>query len=127
MPFRLGVDYCSYSEPRAKQYLDKTSAFFAAIGATQISDGYDLDGTPHPDPATPAGSPQSAVFVGSAAVGAMSDPARLAFVEAAYAEVATGELLARSRYYNLSWTALTLLMMSGNLLDYTRLDSGKAP
>lgn len=127
MPFRLGLDYCMYSDPRAKDYLDRTSAFFAGIGATQIVDGYDLDGTPHPDPATPPGSPQSAVFVGSAAVGAMSATTHLAFVEAAYGEVATGELLARSRYYNLSWTALTLLMMSGNLVDYTHPGGAGAP
>jgi endo-1,4-beta-D-glucanase Y len=125
MPFRLGFDYCVFNEPRAKAYLDKTNAFFAAIGAGNITDGYDLGGTPHPDPDSPPGSPQSAVFVGSAAVGAMSNPQYGMFVEDAYGRVATGELLARSRYYNLSWTALTLMMMSGNLVDYTHLEGAK--
>jgi hypothetical protein len=32
--------------------------------------------------------------------------------------VATGELLARSTYYNHSWTTLSLLMLSGNLVEY---------
>jgi hypothetical protein len=127
MPFRVGFDYCTYSEPRAAAYVARTSSFFAGIGAANITDGYDLDGTPHPDPDSPPGSPQSAVFLGSAAVGAMSDPAHAAFVEDAYARVATGELLARSRYYNLSWTALTLLTMSGNLIDYTHPEGAEAP
>lgn len=126
-PFRLGFDYCVYAEPRALEYVQKTSAFFAGIGAGQMTDGYDLDGAPHPDPDSPPGSPQSAVFLGSAAVGAMSDAAHKAFVEDAYARVATGELLARSRYYNLSWTALSLLAMSGNLVDYTHPDGVETP
>jgi hypothetical protein len=36
----------------------------------------------------------------------------------AYALVATGKLLARSRYYNLSWTVMTLAMLSGNFVEY---------
>jgi hypothetical protein len=88
------------------------------VGAANIVDGYDLNGMPHPDPGTPAGSPQSAVFVGGAAVGAMHDAAFRSLVDAAYASVATGNLLARSRYYNLSWTALSLLMLTGNYVEY---------
>jgi endo-1,4-beta-D-glucanase Y len=118
MPFRIGLDYCYSGEPRAAEYLAKVSQFFAGIGADNITDGYELDGTPRPDADSPAGSPQSAVFVGTAAVGAMHAPGFQAFIDAAYANVATGELLARSRYYNLSWTTLTLLMLSGNLLEY---------
>ena len=118
MPFRIGLDYCYSGEPRAAEYLAKVSQFFAGIGAENITDGYDLDGTPHPDADSPAGSPQSAVFVGTAAVGAMHAASFQAFIDAAYAEVATGELLARSRYYNLSWTTLTLLMLTGNLSEY---------
>lgn len=121
-PFRIGLDYCMFAEPRALTYVEKTSAFFAGIGAGAITDGYDLDGTPHPDPDSDPDGPQSAVFVGSAAVGAMSKADHGPFVEDAYGRVATGELLARSRYYNLSWTALTLLAMSGNLVDYTHPD-----
>jgi hypothetical protein len=118
MPFRIGQDYCYYGEPRAASYLAAISSFFAAIGARNIVDGYDLDGTPRRDPATPAGSPQSAVFVGSAGVGAMFDVKYRVLLDDAYAGVATGQFLARSRYYNLSWTALTLATMTGNLFDY---------
>jgi hypothetical protein len=118
MPFRIGQDYCYYGEPRAATYLASISGFFGAIGAGNIVDGYDLGGAPHPDPATPAGSPQSAVFVGSAAVGAMHDVKFKTLLDEGYTRVATGQLLARSRYYNLSWTALSLAMMTGNLFDY---------
>lgn len=117
-PFRLGQDYCYYGDPRAGAYLATISSFFGAIGAGSIVDGYDLDGLPHPDPATPAGSPQSAVFVGGAAVGAMHDARYRALLDDGYDRVATGQLLARSRYYNSSWTVLSLAMMTGNLFDY---------
>ena len=117
-PFRIGQDFCYSGEPRAAAYLAKVSTFFAQIGAGNIVDGYDLDGTPHPDPASAVNGPQSAVFLGSAAVGAMHDASYSSFIADAYARVATGELLARSLYYNLSWTTLTLLMLSGNLVQY---------
>lgn len=118
IPFRIGQDYCYSGDERAKAYLQKVSAFFAGVGAANIVDGYELDGTPFPDPATKPGSPQSAVFVGSAAIGAMHDAQYQAFLDEAYGLVATGELLARSRYYNLSWTALALLMLTGNLVEF---------
>jgi hypothetical protein len=118
VPFRIGQDDCFNGEPRAATFLAPLTAFFAGIGAGAIVDGYDLGGAPHPDPDTPAGSPQSAVFVGGAAVGAMHDAKLAAFMNDAYARVATGQLLARSRYYNLSWTALILLMQTGNLVEY---------
>jgi endo-1,4-beta-D-glucanase Y len=115
VPFRIGQDYCWYGEPRAKAYLDKISGFFAAQGAGGIYDGYTLDGTPLPE-ATQEPS-RSAVFVGSAGVGAMSSPDHRSFVAGTVDKVATLELLVRSRYYNESWTALSLLMMSGNLSE----------
>jgi hypothetical protein len=118
VPFRIGLDYCYYGEPRAKAYLAKISTFFAGIGASSIVDGYDLDGGERPDADSDPNGPQSAVFVGSAAVGAMHDPAFQAFIDDAYGLVATGELLARSRYYNHSWTVLSLAMLTGNLLEY---------
>jgi len=118
VPFRIGQDFCYNGEPRAAAFLARISAFFAGIGAANIVDGYDLNGAPHPDPATPAGSPQSAVFVGGAAVGAMHDGSFRALIDGAYAGVATGNFLARSRYYNLSWTALSLLMLTGNLVEF---------
>jgi endo-1,4-beta-D-glucanase Y len=115
-PFRIALDYCLRGEPRAKTYVTKTSQFFSAIGARSIVDGYNLDGTPRP--ANSSG--QSAAFVGPAAVGAMADPAYLSLLEEGYAAVATYELLVGGEYYDGSWTMLSLLMLSGNFLDYTQ-------
>lgn len=116
-PFRLAQDWAYAQEPRARAYLQQVSRFFAGIGAEQIVDGYALDGKPAPDPKSPSDNPGSAVFVGCAAAGAMHDPAFAPFVEAAYARVRTGQLLTRSRYYNHCWTVLSLLLLSGNLVE----------
>jgi hypothetical protein len=62
---------------------------------------------------------QSALFVGAAGVGAMSASTHLAFVDATYQLLVTKEMLPRSRYFNLSWQVLSLLLMTGNLYDYT--------
>ena len=114
-PFRIALDYCYFGEPRAKAYLAKTSSFFSQIGAYKIVDGYALNGAPQAANA----SGQSAAFVGPAGVGAMSDATYQPFIDDAYANVATLDLLVGGTYYELSWTALSLLMMSGNFLDYT--------
>jgi endo-1,4-beta-D-glucanase Y len=118
MPFRLGQDYVYHRDPRARSYLERVSAFFANVGADQIVDGYTLRGEPAPDPRAQRPNPGSAVFVGSAAVGAMHDPRYQPFVDAAYARVRKGDLLARSRYYNHSYTVMSLLMLSGNFVSF---------
>lgn len=117
-PFRLGQDWVEYATPSAREYLAKISRFFAAIGADAIVDGYALTGVPEPDPHSQIPNLGSAVFVGSAAVAAMHDVRYQDFVDACYARVRTGQLLARSRYYNQCWTVLSLLMLSGNLVTF---------
>jgi len=116
-PFRIGLDYCQTGEPRAQSYVAKTSQFFAGIGAKQIVDGYNLDGTPRPE----FQGGQSAAFVGPAAVGAMSNASYSAFVQDGYDGVKGMNLLVGGTYYDESWTVLSLLMMSGNFLDYTAI------
>src|SRR5690606_15978749 len=95
----------------------KTSGFFSAIGVPNIVDGYDLDGTPRPE--FPGG--QSAAFIGPAGVGAMFDPSYSSFVQDSYDAVAGLDLLTGGAYYDESWTVLSLLMMTGNFLDYTQI------
>jgi endo-1,4-beta-D-glucanase Y len=109
-PFRFGQDYCWYGEPRAKDYLAKISGFYQQVGASHIVNGYNLDGTANPTNPTVN---QSAAFVGPAGVGAMSDPAFSVLRDQAYAGVATLNELDGSIYYTESWTALSLVMMSG--------------
>jgi endo-1,4-beta-D-glucanase Y len=118
LPFRLAQDFAFYQDPRARSYLAKTSAFFAGVGADAIGDGYHLDGRPCPDRKTTQPNPGSAVFVGGAAAGAMHSSEYQAFLDATYARLRTGKLLARSRYYNHCWTVLSLLMLSGNFVEF---------
>lgn len=118
LPFRLAQDFAFHREPRALAYLQKTSAFFASLGADAIGDGYHLDGRPCPDRKTAQPNAGSAVFVGGAAAGAMHDARYQPFLDAAYARLRTGQLLARSRYYNHSWTVLSLLLLSGNFVEF---------
>lgn len=114
-PFRIGLDYCFNGEARAQTYVGKTSQFFAGIGAKNIVDGYQLNGTPQPQNT----NGQSAAFVGPATVGAMGSAANQTFLQAGYDDVATLNLLVGGEYYDESWTVLSLLMLSGNFLDYT--------
>jgi endo-1,4-beta-D-glucanase Y len=116
-PFRVGQDYCFFGETRAHAYLAKISAFYVGVGVANIVNGYNLDGTPNPDKVYAAGL-QAASFVGPAGVGAMSDPQYQQFVDDAYAKVATLQLTAGTIYYQKSWTALSLLMMTGNLINF---------
>lgn len=114
-PFRVGQDYCYYGEPRALEYLEKIAGFYAGVGVANIVDGYDLDGTPHPE-RSENGS-QAASFVGPAAVAAMAVGDQ-AFLDEAYLAVAGGGLDAGTIYYQASWEALSLLMLSGNFIEF---------
>jgi endo-1,4-beta-D-glucanase Y len=122
-PFRIGLDWCWNAEPRAQQYVALTSAFFNGIGAANITDGYQTNGSADPGYTAMAGE-LSAAFIGPAGVGAMggamSSSTYQPFVNGAYNEVATLQLLAAGTYYEDSWTVMSLLMMSANFLDYTR-------
>jgi endo-1,4-beta-D-glucanase Y len=117
VPFRVGQDYCYFGEPRAKQYLALISAFYSGVGVPNIVDGYALNGTPRPERAV--GGLQAASFVGPAGVAGMSDAAFQPLVDQAYAALATQGLTAGTIYYQKSWTALSLLMLTGNLVDLT--------
>ena len=121
-PFRIGIDYCINGETRAQTYVAKTSQFFGAIGASAIVDGYELDGSPKAQNS----SGQSAAFIGPIAVGAMSATTYSSLLEQSYtllnqgyAPSAPKNLLVGGEYYDGSWTVLSLLMLSGNFLDYT--------
>lgn len=117
-PFRIGLDYCFHSEPRALDYVAKTSGFFSEVGVANIVDGYDLDGTPRPQ----FSGGQSAAFIGPAAVGAMHSTSYQGFLDEAYTAVAGLDLLVGGAYYDESWTVISLLMMTGNFLDYTKIE-----
>jgi endo-1,4-beta-D-glucanase Y len=116
-PFRMAQDYCWNGEPRALEYLEKINSFHDTVGALNIVDGYDLNGTPHPQFAS-VGS-QSAAFVGPAGAAAMAQPMYGTLRDEAYDAVATLTLFAGSQYYNESWTVLSIVMMAGLMDDLT--------
>lgn len=117
-PFRIGQDYCDFGEPRAKAYLAKTSNFFSGLGASNIVDGYALNGMPRAENTMPVGV-QAALFVGAAGVGAMSDARFQPFTDDVYNLLVTKDMFPPSYYFNMSWHVFSLLMMTGNLFDYT--------
>jgi len=120
-PFRIGQDACWNGEARARDYVAKTSRFFSEIGVSNISDGYELNGTPRPEFPDSFGG-LSGAFIGPAAVGALHDGAFASFVDSAYALVRENDAWAGGQYYDESWLMMSILMMTGNFLDYTQYD-----
>ena len=130
-PFRIGIDWCLEGGPaasaatalnpaRAQAYVALTSSFFSGVGAANIVDGYNLDGTSMSS-ANPVTKGQSAAFIGPAGVGAMSSATYQSFLNASYNLVKTNTLLVGGAYYEECWTVMSLLMMTGNFLDYTQI------
>jgi hypothetical protein len=130
-PFRIGVDWClnsataagaatAINPARAQAYVALTSSFFSGIGVANIVDGYNMDGTVNSS-AHQISQGQSAAFIGPAAVGAMNSASNQSFVNSAYAAVKTNNLLVGGAYYEESWTVMSLLMLTGNFLDYTAI------
>lgn len=114
-PFRIAQDYCWFNEPRALAYLEKINAFYSGIGADNIVDGYNLDGS-----VFSGASLHLAAFVGGAGVGAMATPQFSKLRDDSYAALAAWKtLVGGSIYYNESWSMLSLLMMTGRFLDLT--------
>jgi len=122
-PFRIALDWCWFGEMRAKDYLTKTSSFFSGIGAANIVDGYELTGAKKvqfsPATGTPTIAQQSASFLGPAGVGAMVAGTYQTFVNDIYARVVPMQANVGGAYYDESWALMSLLMMTGNYLNYT--------
>ena len=47
VPWRIALDYLWNGNPEAKAWCDKVSTWLEGVGAENIVDGYNLDGTPH--------------------------------------------------------------------------------
>jgi endo-1,4-beta-D-glucanase Y len=109
-PWRIGMDYCFNGEPRAKAYLDKIGAFFDGVGVSNIGDGYSLTGT------KTSNFPNMA-FIGPAGVAGMAGHQKLLDDAFTFGATGTG---GTSGYFQQSLRVITMLMMSGNLVDYTK-------
>jgi endo-1,4-beta-D-glucanase Y len=109
-PFRVALDYCWSGDMRAKTFSDKIGAFFAGIGAANIVDGYNVNGTK-------TGANKNSTFIGPAgAAGMASNQAQL--VADAYTRVAADAKAANSSYYDRSWALFTVMLMTGNFVNF---------
>ncbi len=109
-PWRIGMDYCFNGEARAKTYLDKIGGFFNALGIANIYDGYSLTGAK-------TGTSQNMAFIGPAGVSGMAGFPKLLDDAFAFGAIGNG---GTSGYFQQSLRVITMLMMSGNFVDYTK-------
>jgi len=112
MPWRIGMDYCFNGTPEAKAYLDKVGAFFNSQGVANIVDGYMLTGMK-----TTTANSTNMAFVGPAGIAGMSGFPKL--LDDAFTFGATGNG-GTSGYFQQTLRVITMLMMSGNFVDYTK-------
>jgi endo-1,4-beta-D-glucanase Y len=110
-PWRIAMDYCFNGEPRALEYLQKIGPFFEKLGAANIVDGYRADGTP-------TGGVHNMAFIGPAGVAGMAGYQTL--LDGAFTFGITNNGGDQS-YYSQSLRVITLLMMSGNFIDISKL------
>ena len=108
-PWRIGMDYCFYGTPEAKTYLDKIGAFFDGQGVANIGDGYSLTGSK-------TSSFGNMAFIGPAGVAGMSGFPKLLDDAFNYGAAGNG---GTTGYFQQSLRVITMLMMSGNFVDYT--------
>jgi endo-1,4-beta-D-glucanase Y len=122
-PFRIGVDACLNDSAEAKAYVAKTSSFFAPKGVAGIVDGYELDGKDKAEVPLKDYGGLSAAFIGPAGVGAMvpqSGKDYQAFLDDVYSHLRQNNMWTGGQYYEESWALMSLLMMTGNYLDFTK-------
>ena len=109
-PFRVALDVCWSGDTRGKTFSQKIGAFFAGIGATNIVDGYNVNGTA-------TGGNKNSTFVGPAgAAGMASNQATL--VAGAYTRVSADAKATGTNYYDRSWALFTVMLMTGNFINF---------
>ncbi len=110
-PWRMALDYIWNGDSNAQSWCFKISDFANSIGAANIVDGYELDGTPQ-DTARWNNSP----FVGGFAVGGMSHSQAMvdSFASRLLYLDGTGE---DDQYFNLCLRCLYVLVLTGNFWE----------
>jgi len=109
-PWRIAMDYCFNGTAEAKTYLDKIGPFFSNIGAANIGDGYTTT-----TGAQTQGNHNMA-FIGTAGTAGMAGYQSLLDGAFTFGVNGAGD----SAYFTNSLRVVTMLMMSGNLLDYSQ-------
>ena len=111
-PWRIGMDYCFNEEPKALAYLTKIGTFFSGKGAANIVDGYAVGS------GNATGNNKNMAFIGPAGVAGM--PTSLGFQTMLDDAFMFGVNTTSNDYYKDSLRVVTMLMMSGNLVDFTQ-------
>ena len=109
-PFRVALDVCWSGDARAKAFSQKIGSFFAGIGAANIVDGYNVNGTV-------SGSYKNSTFVGPAGAAGMASGQKQ-LVADAYTRVAADAKAANTNYYDRSWALFTVMLMTGNFVNF---------
>ena len=112
-PWRIAMDYCFNGEARALTYLQKIGPFFNSVsgGAGNIGDGYMQNGTA-------TSSNHNSAFIGPAGTAGMAGYPTL--LDGAF-NFAVSNPGGNNSYFAQSLKVVTMLMMSGNFLDYSQL------
>lgn len=108
-PWRIAMDYCFNGEPRALTYLQLVGPFFNGIGASSIGDGYTTSGTQ-------TSGNHNMAFIGTAGTAGMAGWPNLLNGAFTFGVNGAGD----NAYFTNSLRVVTMLMMSGNLLDYSQ-------
>jgi endo-1,4-beta-D-glucanase Y len=110
-PHRIALDACWSGDMRAKTFSQRIATFFAGIGAANIVDGYSVT------TGMATSSNKNSTFVGPAgAAGMASNQPQL--VADAYLRVAADAKAANESYYNRSWALFTVMLMTGNFVNF---------
>ena len=111
MPWRIAMDYCWNNEPRALAYLMAIGGYFDSNGGVaSIGDGYTSPNGPK------TSSNQNSAFIGPAGVAGMA--ANFPKLRDDAFNFNGG---GNNTYFAQSLRVLSMLMMSGNMLDYSQL------
>ncbi len=111
-PWRIAMDYCFNGESRALTYLQKVGPFFDGQKVANIGDGYSTSGSK-------TSSNQNMAFIGPAGVAGMAGWPNL--LNDAFNFGVSNPGNGNTAYYPQSLRVVTMLMMSGNFLDYSQL------
>jgi hypothetical protein len=112
-PWRMAWAYCWYGDEGAKSVCAKMNSWIKTkTGNTpaQIVDGYKLDGTA-------TGTSNIPTYLGPFACAAMVDASNQEWLDACYSRLSS--FTADDNYYNQTIKILSLLLLTGNCLDFS--------
>jgi len=112
-PWRMGLAYLWYGDASAKEIANKMTAWLKTSTTGDpalIMSGYKLDGTA-------LGAYNLPTYIGPFACGAMVDAAHQEWLNACYRKLAS--FIDDDNYYNECLQLISLLTMTGNMLDFS--------